>query len=260
MVKWARWLATGFVVVRTTDLRPLPEPSPAKRVDEVNKRQGTQSLHAPGSTAMSHSGPLTSTAGHRRPALGQAGSGRRPALLYPGAALRHRPGRGHHRPRSGLSSRARRASALGPAYRDLPGSSAASSGKDQFTPSFSNARSMRLTRAGTKASRCPAATAASATSAGVATGFMLASTGSRLAESASANAARTVSSGTASPAANASSARSWGRRPRRAFLASQTTSSQAPPGGADTLPRPRPSARRYSVQAVSPLSTVLADG
>ena len=55
-----------------------------------------------------------------------------------------------------------------------------------------------------------------------------------------ANAVRTVSSGTASPAANASSARSAGRRPGRAFAASQTASSAAPGGGSDVLPRPRP--------------------
>jgi len=54
---------------------------------------------------------------------------------------------------------------------------------------------------------------------------MLASTGSRMLVTAAAvNAARTVSQGTASPAANASSARSPCRRPGRAFLASQTTS------------------------------------
>jgi hypothetical protein len=47
-----------------------------------------------------------------------------------------------------------------------------------------------------------------------------------------------------SAAANASNARPPGRRPGRAFPASQATSPAAPAGGYDVLPRPRPSARR----------------
>jgi len=43
--------------------------------------------------------------------------GSRPALLHPGAARRHRPGRGHNRPRPCLPAGARQAGSLGAAHR-----------------------------------------------------------------------------------------------------------------------------------------------
>ena len=74
-------------------------------------------LKVAGQADLSLPGGRSAWPGHRRPAVGQARPGGRPALLRPGAARRHDPGRGHHRPRRRLPAGARRADPLGAAHR-----------------------------------------------------------------------------------------------------------------------------------------------